>query len=108
MTLRGNAAECTDEGEVRLRVGGEDGRVVCEVRDSGVGIAPEHQPPVFDRIGGWTAPRPARSGGWGSGWRRRGSSAGCGEDDVEVESGHGRGSTFRVRLPRRNEKASRT
>ncbi|HEV7590248.1 MAG TPA: GAF domain-containing sensor histidine kinase [Longimicrobium sp.] len=50
--LIGNAVKFTDAGgEVRVSAGrGGDGAVWFAVADTGVGIAPEHQPYVFDRF----------------------------------------------------------
>lgn len=50
--LIGNAVKFTDDGgEVRVSAGrGGDGEVWFAVADTGAGIAPEHQPYVFDRF----------------------------------------------------------
>jgi signal transduction histidine kinase len=50
--LIGNAVKFTDAGgEVRVSAGrGGDGEAWFAVADTGIGIAPEHQPYVFDRF----------------------------------------------------------
>ncbi|HEX7241094.1 MAG TPA: chemotaxis protein CheB, partial [Longimicrobiaceae bacterium] len=50
VNLCGNAVKYTERGEVRLGVHAEEERVVFEVRDTGIGIAPEHHARVFERF----------------------------------------------------------
>jgi two-component system CheB/CheR fusion protein len=108
VNLCGNAVRYTDCGEVRLRVRAEDGRVVFEVRDTGVGIAPEHQALVFDRFWQVDSTAARSAGGMGIGLAAAREYSRLLGGDVEVESELGRGSTFRVRLPRTNDDGSRT
>jgi len=94
-----NAVKYTDAGEIRLRVLVERERVIFEVRDTGIGIAPENRRRIFDRfwqVDGRTI-RPARGMGIGlTAAREYGRFLG---GDVEVESELGKGSTFRLWLP---------
>jgi len=76
-----------------------DGRAVVDVSDTGIGIAPEALPRVFDRFYRVDASRSRRTGGTGLGLsivravvERHGGTA-------EAESEPGKGSTFRVALP---------
>jgi two-component system CheB/CheR fusion protein len=106
--LCGNAVKYTDAGEVRLSVRAEDGRVVFEVRDTGRGIAPEHQALVFDRFWQVDSGTARAQGGMGIGLAAAREFSRLLGGDVELESEAGRGSTFRVWLPRRNEGESRS
>ena len=46
-----NALRCTPTaGTIWVRVRRIDGRVAIQVEDDGPGIAPEHQPHVFERL----------------------------------------------------------
>ena len=101
--LCGNAVRYTEEGEISLRVRGVDGRVVFEVRDTGRGIAPEHHALIFDRFWQVDSGSSHASGGMGIGLAAAREFSRLLGGDVEVESEAGRGSTFRVWLPRRNE-----
>jgi two-component system CheB/CheR fusion protein len=101
MNLCGNAVKYTHAGEIRLHLYGVKGRLVFEVTDSGIGIAPEHQERIFERFWQVDGGPSRESGGLGVGLaaaREYGRLLG---GDVEVESELGRGSTFRFWLPRR-------
>ncbi|MEV0895335.1 HAMP domain-containing sensor histidine kinase [Actinoplanes sp. NPDC049802] len=99
--LVGNALRATGPGgSITLRAFAAGDRAVLEVADTGVGIAPEHLPLVFDRL--WRAD-PARGRGTG------GSGLGLAivrqivrdhGGEVSVRSGEGTGATFVVSLPR--------
>lgn len=49
--LIGNAIKFTDEGFIEIGYRIESGRLLFYVRDSGVGISPEHQKLIFERFG---------------------------------------------------------
>jgi signal transduction histidine kinase len=85
---------------VRLGVRVEGGHVVFEVSDTGIGIAPEHQARVFDRFWQVDSASTRSFGGMGIGLAAAREFSRLLGGDVEVESEPGRGSTFRVRLPR--------
>jgi len=83
---------------IHVSVGVEDGEAVLRVRDGGIGIAPEHQPQIFERF--MRAVSDRHYGGMGLGLfitreivQAHGGTAG-------VESELGKGSVFTVRLPR--------
>ncbi len=100
VNLCGNAVKYTGRGEIRLGLR-EDGEcVVFEVGDTGIGIAPEHQARIFDRF--WRVDGAAAdgAGGMGIGLAAAREFSRLLGGEVEVESEPGRGSTFRVRLPR--------
>jgi signal transduction histidine kinase/CheY-like chemotaxis protein len=101
LNLLVNAAQAIPEGDpdrnqitVETRVG-PGGRVVAEVRDTGVGIAPELRARIFDPF--FTTK--AVGGGTGLGLTICHGIVSALGGSIEVESEVGRGSTFRVSLP---------
>jgi two-component system CheB/CheR fusion protein len=108
VNLCGNAVKYTERGEVRLSVRAEEGGVLFEVRDTGIGIAPEHQARIFDRFWQVDSAATRSVGGMGIGLAAAREYARALGGEVEVESEVGRGSTFRVRLPLLNEDGSPT
>ncbi|HJR62380.1 MAG TPA: HAMP domain-containing sensor histidine kinase [Gemmatimonadaceae bacterium] len=100
VNLLTNALKFTDEGSVVLSAR-PDGDAVCfEVRDSGIGIAPEHLDRIFDSF--WqvkqSTTRIVGGAGLGLSVTRRIAEALGG--DVRVDSVLGKGSVFTLRLPR--------
>ena len=95
--LVGNAIKFTPRGgKVTLAVNRDGNAVRFRVEDTGVGIAPENMPRLFDRF--WQAHESGR-GGAGLGLViAHGIAEGHG-GRVEVESQLGRGSTFTIVLP---------
>jgi two-component system, chemotaxis family, CheB/CheR fusion protein len=100
VNLCGNAVKYTETGEIRLRVLADAQHVTFEVRDTGIGIAPEHQAHIFERF--WQVDGSATRvrGGMGIGLAVAREYARLLGGHVEVESAPGSGSTFRLRLPR--------
>jgi two-component system, OmpR family, sensor kinase len=85
-------------GRISVRLGDDDGRVRLDVADTGIGIAPEELPHIFERF--YRADVSRQAGGAGLGlsiarWiaEQHGAS-------IEVASTPGQGSTFTVLLPR--------
>jgi two-component system phosphate regulon sensor histidine kinase PhoR len=77
----------------------DDGRCAIEVRDTGIGIAPEHLPRLVERFYRVDSSRSRASGGTGLGLsivkhvlQRHGG-------ELEIDSHPGRGSVFRLVLP---------
>ncbi|MDB4950350.1 MAG: cheBR [Gemmatimonadetes bacterium] len=101
VNLCGNAVKYTERGEIRLRVRAEGERVVFEVRDTGIGIAPEHQARIFDRFWQVDGASTRSFGGMGIGLAAAREFSRLLGGDVEVASEEGRGSTFRAWLPAR-------
>jgi len=90
-------------GQVRVSVGfstpGNQRAAVLQVRDTGVGIAPEHLPHIFERFYRASKDRSRKSDGVGLGLSIARSIARRHGGDIDVESRLGAGSTFRVILP---------
>lgn len=100
--LVGNALKFTERGhvEIRARRGG-DGRVVFEVEDTGVGIAPEHRELVFHEFAQIDGHAPARMRGSGLGLPLARRLAALLGGSLELVATAGPGSTFRFELPAR-------
>jgi signal transduction histidine kinase len=99
LNLLSNAVKFTEQGEIRLSGRVEDGLVVLEVSDTGIGLEREHVERIFEPF--WQVERPItrRAGGTGLGLticRRLTDLLG---GDIRVESTPGLGSTFIVRIP---------
>jgi PAS domain S-box-containing protein len=96
-----NAAKYTDPGgNIRVQASIEDGTLVLQVSDDGIGIAPELVPHVFDRFFQARQDSDRALGGLGLGLALVKSLVELHGGTVGVESpGPGRGSTFTVRLP---------
>ncbi len=99
--LLSNAVKFTpDGGRVRAAVTVADGSVVIVVSDTGVGIAPEFLPHLFERFRQGDAGITKRHGGLGLGLAIARQLAEMHGGRIDVESaGPGRGATFSVRLP---------
>lgn len=101
--LLGNAVKFTDVGHVTLFVNGTpEGRVVCEVRDSGLGISEADQARIFDKFSqvGERGRSPLEGTGLGLTIARELARAMGG--DISCRSAVGVGSSFRfvIDLPR--------
>ncbi len=101
--LVGNAVKYTDAGfvtvSVHLRDEGDRGRVVIEVADSGVGIAPEEQRTLFDRFSRSGAADAGRRPGTGLGLAIARELARLMEGDILLSSEPGQGSVFSFTFP---------
>jgi signal transduction histidine kinase len=95
--LLSNAIKYSDSGgEVHVEARAHDGHVVVSVRDSGPGIAPEHQGQIFEKFG-----RVAGSAkpGTGLGLFLSRSFAEAHGGSLAVDSTPGDGAVFTLRLP---------
>ncbi len=99
--LLNNAAKYTEPGgRIRLSAGREGGEIVLRVRDTGVGIAPDVLPHVFDLFVQEAHPSNLSQGGLGIGLTLVKRLVEMHGGRVEAHSeGAGKGSEFVVRLP---------
>lgn len=100
--LLDNALTYTDRGgRITLSAALADDQIVLAVVDTGIGIPPEYLPHVFDRFS--RIPNQSRGTGTGLGLAIVREIVTAHGGDVTCESQPGRGSSFRIRLPRWQE-----
>lgn len=100
-----NAIKYGPEGSrVVVAVTERDGAATLSVSDEGPGIAPEHRDRVFERFYRVDPARPRGGAGLGLAIAKWAVEAQGGR--IELESTEGKGSTFRIVLPRRRASAS--
>jgi signal transduction histidine kinase len=97
--LVSNAFKFTDEGTVRVRIRAEDRSLLLIVSDTGMGIAAENLPMIFEMFRQLDSGGSSRGGGVGLGLYIVKQMVQRLNGTVEVESEPGRGSTFRIRIP---------
>jgi len=99
--LLNNACKFTDSGgRVWLTVEEERGQVAIRVRDTGIGVAPEHLPRLFEMFAQVDTSLERSRDGLGIGLTLVKTLVDLHGGSVEAQSdGVGRGSTFTVRLP---------
>jgi PAS domain S-box-containing protein len=85
-----------DQNEVRVRVGADEQGVVVEIADTGIGIPPEVMPRIFDPF--FTTK--ALNVGTGLGLSISDQIVRSLGGEITVQTTQGRGTTFRVTLPR--------
>jgi PAS domain S-box-containing protein len=97
--LISNAIKFTDEGGVEVTVGRREGRLVFEVSDTGIGVAPERLAQLFDKFEQADSSTTRRFGGTGLGLAICRDLAGLMGGGISVTSRVGAGSTFKVEIP---------
>jgi signal transduction histidine kinase len=87
--------------DVRLAEGMEKGGrfLAIEVKDSGIGIAAESLPRIFDRFYRQDKARTRKAGGHGLGLAIAKTIVAAGRGTIHADSTPGEGSTFKVRIP---------
>ncbi len=99
-SLADNAIKFTPPGgRILLRVECQKGQARIIVVDTGIGIAPEHLPRIFDRFYRVDSARSRRTGGNGLGLSICRSIAESHDGSVEVESAPGKGTKVTVTMP---------
>ncbi|MCC5624636.1 cell wall metabolism sensor histidine kinase WalK [Nostoc sp. CHAB 5715] len=99
VNLLGNAVRYTNEGSITIRVGTEASFLWIAVIDTGIGIASENLPHVFERFWRADQSRDRHSGGTGVGLTISRRLIELQGGQIQVESELGIGSTFRFFLP---------
>ncbi len=99
LNLLSNAVKFTDRGTIRVDLGEENGTALLRVRDTGIGISPEHLERVFDPFWQVEPATTRRFGGTGLGLSVARRFARLLGGEVDVESLPGEGTTFTVRTP---------
>jgi len=94
-----NALKFTETGEVRITAREESGMVVFGVRDTGIGIAPEHLERIFQEFAQIDSPIQRKTRGTGLGLPLAKKLAELLGGRVKVKSTPGRGSTFEAWIP---------
>ncbi len=98
--LLGNAFKFTESGEIQLTVNqNETGALVLVVRDTGIGIAADKQPALFESFHQATLETTRHYGGTGLGLSITKQFVELMGGTIEVASALGRGTTFTVTLP---------
>jgi signal transduction histidine kinase len=102
-----NAAKYTPEhGKIVVAITADDSEVHVDVRDSGIGIAPEQFVNLFKPFSQLTESRNASAGGLGIGLALVKTLIELHEGSVQAKStGAGQGSCFTIRLPRPSQNA---
>jgi len=99
VNLLGNAIKFTHHGEVSLRVKRDNRELLFEVRDTGIGVAPERIDKIFERFEQATVQTASLYGGNGLGLSICHDLVVLLGGRMGVESQLGQGSCFWVRLP---------
>jgi PAS domain S-box-containing protein len=105
--LMDNAVKFTERGEVGVDLRTEDAHLSIEVRDTGIGVAPENVPKMFEDFRQLDSSSTRRYGGCGLGLALSKRLLDLLGGSVEVHSQLGRGTSVRVRLPRKDRSTSK-
>ncbi|WP_320008656.1 response regulator [Maridesulfovibrio sp.] len=101
LNMLSNSIKFTDEGTIEVELLNDDDYLVLNVKDTGIGIAPEDQEDIFDEFRQVDGSTSRRHEGTGLGLAICKKLAIALEGDLEVASELGSGSTFTLRLPLR-------
>jgi heavy metal sensor kinase len=100
LILMDNAVKYTPSGgSITVGIKRSDDSAVAEIRDTGIGIAAEDVPHIFDRFYRADKARSREFGGVGLGLSIARWVAEAHRGSIEVQSAAGTGSVFRIRLP---------
>ena len=99
LNLAGNAVKFTDKGSVDIAAGARDGQFEVLVRDTGPGIAPEHQSRIFEEFQQVDESSTRQKGGTGLGLAISKRIVEMHGGTIGLDSALGSGSTFRIAIP---------
>lgn len=99
INLVSNAITYTPKGQVTLRAGLANDRLWIAIEDTGIGIAPENIPKIFERFWRADPSRHSNTGGSGIGLAITKRLLELHGSALEVKSQLGKGSTFKFSLP---------
>jgi heavy metal sensor kinase len=100
LILMDNAAKYTPRGgSIRVRVATRDGFAEASVSDTGIGIAPQEIPHIFDRFWRADKARSREQGGAGLGLSIAKRIVDMHGGSISVESELGKGSVFTIQVP---------
>lgn len=102
INLVDNAIKYTEEGSIDVKVFEDQGQLVLQVKDTGIGISAHEQERIFERFYRVDKSRSRKIGGTGLGLSIVKHIVELYEGIIEVESAHHQGTTFRVKLPYSN------
>ena len=95
-----NAIKYTKKGEVIVSAYSQNGYVICEVKDTGIGIPKEEQPKIFDQFSRASNAKEMYTDGTGLGtWIAKIIVESHPEGKIWFESEEGKGTTFYIKLP---------
>jgi signal transduction histidine kinase/CheY-like chemotaxis protein/HAMP domain-containing protein len=97
--LIGNAVKFTDAGNVTVSVKSDQGKVFVRIADTGIGIAANDLPCIFDEFRQVDGTSARRHEGTGLGLAIARKAARMLGGDIAVQSAPGKGSTFTLTLP---------
>ncbi len=103
LNLLSNAAKFTESGEIKISAWREDGSVRLAVSDTGIGIAKEHLEYIFEEFRQADMSSTRKYGGTGLGLAIVKKFVTLLGGDISAKSEVGKGSTFTITLPVRNE-----
>jgi signal transduction histidine kinase len=99
LNLIGNAVKFTESGSIEITANARDGYFEILVRDTGPGIAPEHQSRIFEEFQQVDESSTRQKGGTGLGLAISKRIVEMHGGSIGIESELGAGSTFRVAIP---------
>jgi PAS domain S-box-containing protein len=113
VNLLANAVKFTEKGEIELKITPvnpySDGKITLrfEVRDTGIGIAPEHQRKIFEAFSQADLSITKKYGGTGLGLNISNKLLGLMSSRLQLQSTQGQGTTFIFELPVKAEYEAR-